>query len=141
MFHSATTTIHTAIAHSKADITLFDFFYLLMLGAIKSIPSVEWLVIRLAVWACILVLLFNWLFFRGKSISHSFEKIKLKKKDLEAGLKDSTYFEITIAKNSQTTAFQVQQKILKAFHSIYQDPVEGAHNFGFFFFFQKLWRI
>ncbi len=83
----------------------------------------------------------SWLGFFPK---HAFEKIKLRKKDLEAEFKDSLYFEITIPKNSQTTAFQVQQKILKAFHSIYQDPVEGAHNFSttfsLIYFFQKLWR-
>jgi len=75
---------------------------------------------------------------------HAFEKIKLKKKDLNKWLGNTLYYEITIPKNSQATAFQIQQKILKAFHSIYQDPVEGAHKFSSLFkiiyYFQKLWR-
>ena len=75
-------------------------------------------------------------------IFHSFEKIKLKQKDLERSFKDTEYIEITIPKNSQVTAFQVQQKILKAFHSTYGDPIEGAHTFRpTWYFFQKMFRL
>lgn len=75
------------------------------------------------------------------NIFHAFEKIKIKKKDLETELPNTVYFEITIPKDSQTTAFQVQQKILKAFHSVYTDPIEGQHGFTkTFYFFQKLYR-
>ncbi len=101
---------------------------------------------NIAGWIGITILFFMFVFDKLPGFNrHSFEKIKLKKKDLEAWLDTSLYFEITIPKNSQATAFQIQQKILKAFHAIYIDPVEGAHNFsstfGFIYFFQKLWRI
>lgn len=72
---------------------------------------------------------------------HAFEKVKIKKKDLDRTSRDVLYFEITIPKDSQTTAFQIQQKILKAFHSVYSDPIEGPHKFSrAFYFFQKLYR-
>lgn len=75
------------------------------------------------------------------NIFHAFEKIKLKEKDIEHAAERSTYIEITIPKNSQVTAFQVQQKILKALHAIYIDPIEGPHKFSpYFYFFQKLYR-
>lgn len=75
------------------------------------------------------------------SLFHAFEKIKIKKKDLDISLLDTIYIEITIPKNSQATAFQIQQKILKAFHSIYKDPIEGHHEFSnLFYFFQKWYR-
>ncbi len=75
-------------------------------------------------------------------IFHAFEKLKLKQKDLDRSLQDTQYIEITIPKNSQVTAFQVQQKILKAFHSTYSDPIEGAHAFSpTWYFFQKLFRL
>jgi hypothetical protein len=75
------------------------------------------------------------------NIFHAFEKIKLKEKDIEHATEHSTYIEITIPKNSQVTAFQVQQKILKALHAIYADPIEGPHKFSpYLYFFQKLYR-
>lgn len=75
-------------------------------------------------------------------IFHSFEKLRLRYKDLDRSLKNTEYVEITIPKNSQVTAFQVQQKILKAFHSTYADPIEGAHTFKpTWYFFQKMLRL
>lgn len=75
-------------------------------------------------------------------IFHAFETIKLKEKEIERASLTSLYLEITIPKNSQVTAFQVQQKILKALHSIYPDPIEGAHAFKpHLYFFQKLYRL
>jgi hypothetical protein len=75
-------------------------------------------------------------------IFHTFEKIKIKRKDIDKTLLDTIYIEITIPRESQTTAFQVQQKILKAFHSVYQDPIEGPHAFSrTFYFFQKMYRL
>ncbi len=75
-------------------------------------------------------------------IFHAFEKIKLRQKDIDQGIKEIMYLEITIPKNSQVTAFQVQQKILKALHAVYQDPIEGPHGFKpYFYFFQKLYRL
>ena len=124
-----------AAAATSTHISNINIGYLLWLDAIKHIPLWELIVGKLIDLA--LVIFFLSKFFGG---NHAFEKMKIKPRDLDKGLADTLYFEITIAKNSQTTAFQVQQKILKAFHSIYQDPVEGAHNFGMFFFFQKLWR-
>ena len=75
-------------------------------------------------------------------IFHAFETFKLKKKYWEAQSQAGTlYFEITIPKNSQTTAFQVQQKILKALHSVYPDPIKGPHQFSKgFYLFQKMFR-
>lgn len=73
---------------------------------------------------------------------HAFEHIKIKRKDLDQAVGDAMQIEITIPKNSQVTAFQVQQKILKALHAVYQDPIEGPHAFSrHFYFFQKLWRL
>ena len=75
-------------------------------------------------------------------IFHAFEKIKLKRKDIDRSLKDTKYIEIIIPKNSQATAFQVQQKILKSIHSTYIDPIEGSHSFSHtWYFFQKLFRL
>ena len=75
-------------------------------------------------------------------IFHAFEKIKFKQKDLNKSLDETVYLEITIPKNSQASIFQVQQKILKAFHSMYADPIRGTHGFkGFFYFFQKIYRL
>lgn len=76
------------------------------------------------------------------NIFHAFEKIRFKQKDIDGAIERLMYLEITIPKNSQVTAFQVQQKILKALHAIYQDPIEGAHGFNrYFYFFQKLYRL
>jgi hypothetical protein len=75
-------------------------------------------------------------------IFHAFERIKVKPKDLDQAVGDAMQIEITIPKNSQVTAFQVQQKILKALHAVYQDPIEGPHAFSrHLYFFQKLYRL
>lgn len=72
----------------------------------------------------------------------AFQRIKFKTKDIERALNNSLYLEITLPKNSQATAFQIQQKILKTLHSIYVDPVEGLHGFSpLGYFFQKLYRF
>ncbi len=117
--------------------------YSLWLDAIKSIPRWEWIAgVSIVAGAIILFCLYLILSKYQLSIFHAFEKIKIKKKDLTKALQDTTYFEIIIPKDSHTTAFQVQQKILKAFHSIYADPIEGPHGFSpYFYFFQKLYRV
>ena len=75
-------------------------------------------------------------------IFYAFQKLKLRKKDLDRAFKDAQYIEITIPKNSNTSAFQVQQKIFKALHSTFADPIEGAHAFKpTWYFFQKLFRL
>ncbi len=117
--------------------------YSLWLNIVKSIPRWEWITGGLIVCGAIFLFCLYELFSKNQlSIFHAFEKIKIKKKDLEKALQDTLYFEITIPKDSQTSAFQVQQKILKAFHSIYSDPIEGPHGFSpRFYFFQKMFRL
>ena len=117
--------------------------YVLWLEAVKKIPV--WELTAGAVFLAGLILfvaVFAVLRIYQMRIFHSFEKLKFKKKDLNQALKDTQYVEITIPKNSQVTAFQVQQKILKAFHSTYGDPIEGTHNFSpIWYFFQKMYRL
>jgi hypothetical protein len=115
----------------------------LWLDMIRKIPTWE-----LAAGGFFLLLTFSaitlYQFFKlyQLNIFHAFEKIKLKRKDLDQAVRDAMYIEITIPKNSQVTAFQVQQKILKALHAVYQDPIEGPHAFSrYFYFFQKLYRL
>ena len=116
--------------------------YSLWLEAVKKIPSWEWTAGILTLCGAIFLFAVYQIFLLYElDIFHAFEKIKLKQKDLDAQANDTLYFEITIPKNSQTTAFQIQQKILKAFHSVYSDPIEGPHEFSnLFYFFQKLFR-
>lgn len=81
-------------------------------------------------------------FFRFTIFLHAFEKMKFKKKDINHALAESLYLEITLPKNSQATAFQIQQKVLKTLHSVYLDPIEGSHHFSpTWYFFQKLYRF
>ncbi len=117
--------------------------YSLWLDTVKSIPEWEWTAGVSIVAGAILLFCLYELFSKNRvSIFHAFERVRIKKKDLAKALADTVYFEITIPKDSHTTAFQVQQKILKAFHSIYTDPIEGPHGFSKnFYFFQKLYRI
>lgn len=116
--------------------------YTLWLDAIKNIPRWELLTIIsflgaiYFIWCTVIILRIH-----HERIFHAFEKIKLRQKDIDQSLSDTTYIEITIPKNSQATAFQVQQKILKALHSVYSDPIRGAHEFSKNrYFFQKLYR-
>ncbi len=75
-------------------------------------------------------------------IFHAFEKMRMKKKDIDKAFRDMTYIEITIPKDSQATAFQIQQKIFKSLHSVYLDSIEGQHNFSkTFYLFQKMYRF
>lgn len=110
---------------------------------IKKIPTWELIIVI----AFLVSLIIFWTVFiivriHEDRIFHAFEKLKLKQKDLDRAFNDTQYVEITIPKNSQVTAFQVQQKILKAFHSTYSDPIEGAHSFSpIWYFFQKLFRL
>jgi hypothetical protein len=136
-------THHTYITHSSFPSQ--NSFDTLLLAVGKGIPLWERhmfeVMFALVFWLAILsLLLHRFLFSQTGKISHAFEKIKLKQKDLDRQAVDNLYFEITIPKDSHTTAFQVQQKILKALHSVYQDPIEGPHNFGTFYFFQKWCR-
>jgi len=117
--------------------------YVLWLQMIKKIPTWE-LIIIIAIFVGLIIFWTLFIFVRihQERIFHAFEKLKLKQKDLDRAFDDTQYVEITIPKNSQVTAFQVQQKILKAFHSTYSDPIEGSHNFSpIWFFFQKLFRL
>ncbi len=117
--------------------------YSLWLDIVKKIPSWEWLTGLTIVCSAILLWLLYELFSKNQlSIFHAFEKIKVKQKDVDKNFADTLYFEITIPKDSQATAFQVQQKILKALHSIYSDPIAGPHKFSrHFFFLQKAFRL
>ncbi len=74
----------------------------------------------------------------------AFERIPFKKRDIDRSLAESITLEITIPKTTQATAFQVQQKIFKTLHSVYDDPISGQHNFHIitlFYLFQKLYRF
>jgi hypothetical protein len=117
--------------------------YTLWLNMIKKIPTWELFVGIFFVGFALLVTGLYWIIrIYQVPLFHAFEKIKLKKKDIDQALANTRCIEVTIPKNSQATAFQVQQKILKAFHSIYTDPIEGPHNFSrTFYFFQKLYRL
>src|ERR1035437_2550983 len=96
--------------------------YLLWLETVRRIPPWEFTVAGLSV-------LFGLAFFvlhdlagkRGLSIFRAFQSIKIKSRELDTAVKNSTYIEITIPRDSQASAFQIQQKILKAFHSAYSD--------------------
>ena len=116
--------------------------YQLWLEAVKKIPTWEWTVGILTFCGAIFLFSLYQIFSLNRlDIFHAFEKIKIKRKDLDRESAKTLYFEITIPKDSQTTAFQIQQKILKAFHSVYQDPIDGPHEFSqYFYFFQKLYR-
>jgi DNA helicase HerA-like ATPase len=117
--------------------------FTLWLQMIKKIPSWE-LIIVITLLASVIFFGAVFIFTRihRERIFHAFEKSKLKRKDLDRAFDDAQYVEITIPKNSQATAFQVQQKILKAFHSTFADPIEGAHGFSpIWYFFQKMFRL
>ncbi len=118
--------------------------YSLWLNIIKSIPKWEWITLVSIIASAIVLLLLYGLRSRRKrgGLFHAFEKLKIKRKDLDKAFNDDLYFEVTIPQDTQATAFQVQQKILKAFHSTYGDPIEGAHGFSkYIYFFQKLYRF
>src|SRR5579863_6256275 len=105
--------------------------YQLWLEEVKKIPSWEWTAGILTFCGAIFLFSLYQLFSLYRlDIFHAFEKIKIKRKDLDKELGGTLYFEIIIPKDSQTTAFQIQQKILKALHSVYQDPIEGPHEFS-----------
>ncbi len=116
--------------------------YQLWLETVRKIPTWEWTTGIIAFCAAIFLFSLYQLFSLYRlDLFHSFEKIKIKKKDLDRETEKTLYFEITIPKNSQTTAFQIQQKILKALHSVYEDPIDGPHKFSqHFYFLQKLYR-
>ena len=117
--------------------------YFLWLDAIRRIPSWEFYVAVAAASVGLPILLFHDVVFKHKGgIARFFEKVRLKKKDLNKAILESAYIEITIPRDSQATAFQIQQKILKAFHSVYDDPIEGPHHFfRASYLFQKMYRI
>ncbi|HEX9503343.1 MAG TPA: DUF87 domain-containing protein [Patescibacteria group bacterium] len=107
------------------------------LNIFKSIPKWEWIIGVLVLSGAALYALFR----NRLSLFHAFETVKLKKYNIDHSFQDTLYFEVTIPKDSQTTAFHVQQKILKALHSVYLDPIEEPHAFSrHFFFFQKWYR-
>jgi hypothetical protein len=117
--------------------------YILWIEMIQKIPRWEWTLGIIFLCTFIVGAVIYWIIkIYQLQIFHAFEKVKLKQKDLEHSFKDTRYIEIIIPKNSQATAFQVQQKILKAIHSTYIDPTEGPHNFSRpWYFFQKLFRL
>jgi hypothetical protein len=113
----------------------------LQLFTVPKWTFILWLFCTLVLFLIIFGFLLSKIF--GLRLFHSvFQKMAFKKKDINRSLYNSLYLEITIPKNSQTTAFQVQQKILKTLHSVYLDPIEGAHSFSsFWHFFQKVYRF
>lgn len=117
--------------------------YILWLDTIKKIPAWELMAGSFCLGAVIVVFCIYIILKTNRDrIFHAFESIKLKQKYIDRALADTIYIEVTIPKNSQTTAFQIQQKILKALHSIYTDPIRGAHKFSpHFYFFQKVYRL
>ncbi len=116
--------------------------YSLWLDIVKRIPFWERSIGVFTLACAFFVLLLYKVLTKNEYIFHAFEKIKLKRRDLDKALLHTLYFEITIPKDSQATAFQIQQKILKSFHSVYSDPIAGPHNFSRrIYFFQKLYRI
>lgn len=117
-------------------------FFELWWSMVKSVPTWEWTTGILVFCSGVILLCVHELFKSNKTgISQAFEKIKFKEKDVDRELANTVYFEIAVPKDSQATAFQVQQKILKALHSVYADVVEGPHGFSSsFYFFQKLVR-
>lgn len=117
--------------------------FALWLDIVQGIPTWEWMTGVIIVVSAIFAWLIYELFSKNQlSIFHAFEKIRVKQKDLDKTFADTLYFEVTIPKDSQATAFQVQQKILKALHSIYTDPIAGPHKFSsHFFFLQKAYRL
>lgn len=73
-----------------------------------------------------------------------FEMIWFKKRDIDRSFAENITLEIVVPKSSQATAFQVQQKIFKTLHSVYEDPIFGVHDFSFtplVYIFQKLVRF
>lgn len=117
--------------------------FALWLDMVKRIPKWEFMTGTLFLLLLLFFFgLYQFLKLYHDPIFHAFEKIKIKKKDLDRTIADSMAIEITIPKNSQVTAFQVQQKILKALHAVYRDPIDGPHAFSsHLYFFQKLFRL
>jgi hypothetical protein len=107
-------------------------------------PDAGFIIWNIATIGLILIIV-GWIaakFFQFRLFGGAFEKIKFKQRDINRALSESMYLEITIPKNSQATAFQVQQKILKTLHSMYADPIDGVHAFSpTWYFFQKLFRF
>ena len=123
--------------------TNHDINFSLWLTMMHGIPIWEFAIAGIGLLFAFLFFLFHDLTWMHKfGLFHSFEHLKIKKKDIDKAFLDTTYIEITIPRDSQATAFQIQQKILKAFHSVYADPIEGQHNFSrTFYLFQKMYRL
>ncbi len=116
----------------------------LLSGPLQSIPLWEFGIAGLAFVFGLLFLFFSsgaaWMHRLG--IFHAFETLRMRKKDIDKEFEDTSYIEITIPKNLETKAFQIQQKIFKALHSVYSDPIAGQHNFSkAFYLFQKWYRL
>ncbi len=75
--------------------------YNLWLGTIQAIPTWELLLgIGLLAAAIIFFFLYALQSRKGWNIFHAFEKLKIKRKDLDKSFQDNLYFEITIPQDS-----------------------------------------
>ncbi len=115
--------------------------FTLWLDIFKKISPLEMAVISIFFYLVIFLFSLLQIFFLYRdNIFHAFENLKIKLSDFIK--QDNLYIEITIPKDSETTAFQIQQKLLKTFHSVYKDPIDGKHGFSqSFYFFQKLFKF
>lgn len=113
----------------------------LQIFSAHNVQFIIWLISTIGLFLIISV----WIaakFFQFRLFQGAFQKIKFKKRDIDRASRESIYLEVTIPKNSQATAFQVQQKVLKTLHSVYADPIDGVHAFSpTWYFFQKLYRF
>ncbi len=145
--HHVTSSATSSLSHSsmKQDLSLLGELFLrygyLQIFTEHNTQFIIWLISTIG----FLLIIAGWIatkFFQFRLFSSVFEKMKFKRRDVEHALHDSLYLELTIPKNSQATAFQIQQKILKTIHSVYIDPIEGVHAFSStWYFFQKLYRF
>lgn len=145
--HHVTSSATSSLSHSsmKQDLSLLGELLLrygyLQIFTEHNTQFIIWLISTIG----FLLIIAGWIatkFFQFRLFSSVFEKMKFKRRDVECALGDSLYLELTIPKNSQATAFQIQQKILKTLHSVYVDPIEGVHAFSpTWYFFQKLYRF
>jgi len=104
------TTRHDDIVNMTKNIG-----YSLWLEMVRGIPMWEFTLGAVVVGGAIVFFLLYCVLRRYQvNIFHAFEKKKIKQKDVDNASRDTAYIEITIPKNSQATAFQVQQKILRA---------------------------
>lgn len=148
LYHAATAT-HVASSLNDLSIRqLLDLLFELKLRQahlqIFTVPNwtyILWLFCS-SIFFLILLGFIATKLFSLRLFSSSFQTIKFKQKDISRSLNDILCLEVTIPKNSQVTAFQVQQKIFKTLHSVYLDPIDGTHSLSpTWHLFQKLYRF